>query len=29
MMKYIADEMIQDLAEMLKTDGIDCRTVHE
>ena len=28
-MKYMADEMIEDLAEMLKADGIDCRTVFE
>jgi hypothetical protein len=28
-MKYIADEMIEGLAEILRKDGIDCRTVHE
>jgi hypothetical protein len=28
-MKYMVDEMMENLAEMLKDDGIDCRTVHE
>ena len=28
-MKYMVDEMIEDLAAMLMKDNIDCRTVHE
>ncbi len=28
-MKYLADEMIEDLAKLLRDKGIDCRTVHE
>jgi hypothetical protein len=28
-LKYMVDEMMEDLAKMLKDDGIDCRTVHE
>lgn len=28
-MKYVVDEMIEDLAPMLRAEGIDCKTVHE
>jgi uncharacterized protein with PIN domain len=28
-MKCIADEMIENLAVILRRDGVDCRTVHE
>jgi hypothetical protein len=28
-MKYMIDEVIEDLADLLKADGIDGRTVHE
>ena len=28
-MKYMTDEMIEGLAVILKSDGVDCRTVHE
>ena len=28
-MKYMADEMLEELPEILRKDGIDCRTAHE
>jgi hypothetical protein len=28
-MKYMANEMLEEFPEILRKDGIDCRTVHE
>ena len=28
-MKYMADEMLEKVADILRKDGVDCRTTHE